>query len=176
MGLTGFDRTADRVRLGLSGREKETMGRLVTGLAAMAALMASASAGAAVIHGPESAGEAVLAAEHAFALKVADEGLAAGFGAYLDPVDGLSFGGGPPTRGAAAIAKVERANGNTHGLSWEPDEIFVSTGSDMAVSWGRYTYRPADPKEKAATGRYVTVWRKDKNGDWKGLIDIGSPD
>jgi ketosteroid isomerase-like protein len=26
------------------------------------------------------------------------------------------------------------------------------------------------------TGRYVTVWRKNAAGQWKGLIDIGNPD
>ncbi|HZK98572.1 MAG TPA: hypothetical protein VFC47_01610 [Caulobacteraceae bacterium] len=33
----------------------------------------------------------------------------------------------------------------------------------------------ADPKV-LVTGRYVTVWRRNAHGDWKGLIDIGNPD
>jgi ketosteroid isomerase-like protein len=35
---------------------------------------------------------------------------------------------------------------------------------------------PLDGARPPATGRYVTVWRKDGAGHWKGLIDIGTTD
>ena len=144
--------------------------------AALGALLLSTPATAAVIHGPQASGEAVLATEHAFAKRAAEDGTAVAFGAYMDPADGRSFGSGPPIRGAAEIARRMGAHGVDRGLSWEPEEIFVSAGGDMAVSWGLYSFKPKDPAAKPETGRFVTVWRKDATGAWKGIVDIGNPD
>ncbi|MFX9608462.1 DUF4440 domain-containing protein, partial [Acinetobacter baumannii] len=59
-------------------------------------------------------------------------------------------------------------------LHWEAAEVFASTG-DLGATWGHWTFTPKGGG-KPVTGRYVTVWRKDAAGAWKGLIDIGNPD
>jgi ketosteroid isomerase-like protein len=40
---------------------------------------------------------------------------------------------------------------------------------------GRYTRTSADPAKKPVTGRYVTVWRKNADGKWRVVMDIGQP-
>ena len=44
------------------------------------------------------------------------------------------------------------------------------------MSWGTYVFTPGDGRTKTSTGRFVTVWRKNADGAWKGLVDIGAPD
>ena len=135
------------------------------------------SASATTLHGPPAVAQAVLEAEHAFAGRVAEAGVAQGFREFMDPQDGLSFGGGAPTRGAEAIYRASGGDKpSAVRLTWEPEEIFAARAGDMAVSWGRYVLTPNDPAKTATTGRFVTVWRKDANGSWKGLVDIGAPD
>ncbi len=152
--------------------------RIVSILMAAALLSGGANATAATLHGPKDAAEAVLASEHAFAKRVAEAGIAQGFREFMDPTDGMAFGGVDPARGAEAIFRARGGDRPSNArLSWEPDEIFVAQGADMAVSWGHYSFSVANhPEMKPVKGRFVTVWRKDAKGDWKGLIDIGDPD
>ena len=59
-------------------------------------------------------------------------------------------------------------------LSWTPVNAFGAKSGDMGVTTGDWTFTA--PGIKDIHGRYVTVWRKDASGHWKGLIDIGNPD
>jgi ketosteroid isomerase-like protein len=140
-------------------------------------LLASGAQAEAALHGPPDVARSILETEHAFVAKVARDGIAAGFRAYMDPVDGLKFNGGAPVRGAEAIFLAEGGDKpNPAKLSWEPEEIFAAKGGDMAVSWGRFSYTIPSSPPKTFTGRFVTVWRKSDKSEWKGLIDIGTPD
>lgn len=118
----------------------------------------------------------VRAADVAFARLAAEKGVAAAFRATLD-ADGLAFGGAKPLRGGEAMF---RAMGGETGapfrLAWVPTRAWGSTGGDMGVTTGDWKRTPLDPKKPIATGRYVTVWRRDSAGAWKALIDIGEDD
>jgi ketosteroid isomerase-like protein len=127
-----------------------------------------------VIHGPAEVGQAVLRQELAFEALSERDGAAAAFAAFMDEKDGLEFTGGPPVRGAQAIAEVQTRTLRNGKLSWAPSEIFVSTG-DLAAVWGTWSFSTG-VGARPLTGRYVTVWRKNPKGEWKGLIDIGTPD
>jgi ketosteroid isomerase-like protein len=136
---------------------------------------AETSAPQPVIHGPAAVGQEVLRQELAFEAKSEHDGASAAFAAFMDQKDGMEFtGGGPPVRGAQAIAEVQTRLLRNGTLSWAPSEIFVSTG-DLAAVWGSWTFSTG-AGARPATGRYVTVWRKTPQGEWKGLIDIGTPD
>jgi ketosteroid isomerase-like protein len=128
-----------------------------------------------VIHGPAAVGQEVLRQELAFEARSERDGASAAFAAYMDEKDGMEFtGGGPPVRGAQAIAEVQTRLLRNGKLSWAPSEIFVSTG-DLAAVWGSWTFSTGQGA-RPVTGRYVTVWRRNPQGEWKGLIDIGTPD
>ena len=153
------------------------MRRLVPVLLAFSLATIPLSAQAATLHGPKAAAEGVLAAEHAFATRAKEAGIATAFRDFMDEADGLSFGSGAPKRGAAAIFEsLGGAKPNADQLTWEPEEIFAAKTGDMAVSWGTYVFTPAAANAKPSTGRFVTVWRKSADGAWKGLVDIGAPD
>jgi ketosteroid isomerase-like protein len=141
-----------------------------------AAVLAAASAAraedaAVVAHGDAKAAAEIARAEQAFAARSREAGAATAFAEYCDPTDSRALMGGEPTRGAAAIAKAHAGEGK---LDWTPREVFAAKAGDMGVAWGEFRYTP--PKGPAFGGRYVTVWRKDAKGQWKVIMDAGSPD
>lgn len=145
------------------------------GVAALA-LAATGARAEVPMHGPESTAKQILAAERAFAAMAEKETAAKAFRWAMDPVDGLEFVPGGPARGADAIFKAQGGDTPETGkLRWEPDEVFASTG-DMGLTWGHWTFTPIGAEKAVAHGKYVTVWRRNAKGEWKGLIDIGNPD
>lgn len=119
----------------------------------------------------------VRAADVAFEKRAQEGSIARAFREYVDPVEGLRFGGGAPSRGAEAVAKSfadEAPQGSK--LEWTPVDAWGSRGGDMGVTTGTWKFTVPGGAAPTVTGRYVTVWRKDAAGAWKALIDIGNPD
>jgi len=143
-----------------------------------AALALSLIAAAAHAADPsEMAKEQAMAADRAFSLRAGEVGIARSFREYMSDSDALAFGGGEPARGPDAIYQAQGGDAPDNGkLTWAPVEAWGSTGGDMAVTTGKWTFTPNDPARAPRTGRYVTVWRKNAAGQWKGIVDIGNPD
>ena len=121
--------------------------------------------------------EAVRQADIAFAKRAEEAGVAKAFAEYMDPKDGLMFGGPKPTRGAQAIYAAMGGDAPRKvKLEWVPTSAWGSGGGDMGVTTGDWRRTPLDTTKPVLTGRYVTVWRKTADGHWRGLIDIGEVD
>lgn len=52
---------------------------------------------------------------------------------------------------------------------WVVDDVAYETGR-----WA-YTFTPPGSTERTVGGRYVTVWRKQRDGGWRILADMGVP-
>ncbi|HUL02484.1 MAG TPA: nuclear transport factor 2 family protein [Gemmatimonadales bacterium] len=61
-------------------------------------------------------------------------------------------------------------------LTWDPDHGDVS--GDVGYTDGRFEVRFRDDKGNpvSRTGRYLTVWKKQADGTWKVVRDIGVQD
>jgi hypothetical protein len=127
-----------------------------------------------IVHGPMAVAKSIITAELAFNARSEAVGPALAMREFMDPVDGLSFTGGEPARGAAAIFQAHGGDRKAGALSWVPAEVFASAGGDMGATWGHFTFTPPAGGH-VVTGKYVTVWRK-RDGAWKGVLDIGNPD
>ncbi|MBA3810746.1 MAG: hypothetical protein H0X27_03700, partial [Caulobacteraceae bacterium] len=104
-------------------------------------------------------------------------GAARAFRETMDETEGLQFGAGAPTRGAAAIYQAMGGDAPSKArLEWVPLEAWGSKGGDMGVTTGTFKFTSGAAGAAPFGGRYVTVWRKNAAGAWKGLIDIGNPD
>ena len=59
-------------------------------------------------------------------------------------------------------------------ISWEPAEVVVSPSGEMGYTTGRnhVTAPDADGKLQTEDGRYVTVWRREPDGEWRCVIDF----
>ncbi|SDB35101.1 conserved hypothetical protein [Flavobacteriaceae bacterium MAR_2010_188] len=63
-------------------------------------------------------------------------------------------------------------------ISWEPISVSVSESGDIAymIEKNIMTINDSIGNPITTTGRAVTIWKKDKNGDWKNVVEIGADD
>lgn len=81
--------------------------------------------------------------------------------------------------GRAAIEKGEQAQLDTLAVTAREDiaEEVISVGANFAVEVGHYSYQATSKTNKqprASSGRYMVLWRKDADGVWRLLRDIGA--
>jgi len=85
----------------------------------------------------------------------------------------------PPVAGKQAITeKYQKLFADADfTLTWDPAKAEVFPGGAMGYTTGRYVARfKDDGKTMESSGRYITVWKKQKDGAWKIVTDTGSPD
>jgi ketosteroid isomerase-like protein len=63
-------------------------------------------------------------------------------------------------------------------ITWEPTKAEFLGKGDFGYAVGRYEVRFDDQhgKPMVERGTYLTTWQKQKDGTWKVVSDIGSPD
>lgn len=84
--------------------------------------------------------------------------------------------GHPVYKGKQAIRGMVEQSKKIPGfqISWEPLQATVSEGGDMAYLHERNTVSYIDSTGNRVTehNKVLTVWRKDKSGNWKNVADI----
>jgi ketosteroid isomerase-like protein len=59
-------------------------------------------------------------------------------------------------------------------LTWEPTFADVAQSGDLGYTTGPWEIRPSGPKDKpTAHGHYVSVWKRQTDGIWKVVMDLG---
>ncbi len=63
-------------------------------------------------------------------------------------------------------------------LRWKPTFADIGASGDLGYTTGTYESRGTDAQGNPVvrTGRYVSIWKKQKDGSWKVVLDTGSPD
>jgi len=92
---------------------------------------------------------------------------------------GLMRSAGTLTGRAAIREDMAKAFADTSfTLTWEPRQADVGAAGDLGYTDGTYEARFRDAAGNAAirTGRYLTVWKKQADGSWKVVRDIGVQD
>ena len=114
--------------------------------------------------------EQVRRAEGAFAKTMADRDLA-GFTKFLAE-DAIFMASGEPARGPQAItARWKRFyEGKEAPFAWEPEFVEVLDSGTLATSQG-----PVRDRTGKRVGTFNSVWRREKNGEWKIILDSGCP-
>jgi len=61
-------------------------------------------------------------------------------------------------------------------LTWSPVHVDVSASGDLAYSFGNYEFRSIgkDGKSSVEHGKYTTIWKKQRDGKWKVVLDMGN--
>jgi ketosteroid isomerase-like protein len=132
------------------------------------ALLAPCLAGRGVA-AEESAEEQVRRTEIAFAKTMADRDHKA-FVSFLS--EGAIFMGRTTLRGREAIAAGWRHfyEGPSAPFSWEPERVEVLESGSLGVTSG-----PVRDPSGRRIGTFNSVWRRERDGRWRILIDIGCP-
>jgi ketosteroid isomerase-like protein len=142
--------------------------------AAVAATLAAASP-TIVRAGPV---DDVLAADRAFAAMAKAKGARAAFTEYADPQAIMFRSGFGPVKGREAIGKLFQEPAATT-PTWDPEAAEVAASGDLAYSWGWFAWTPVPggplDGKPAATGYYVSIWKKQPDGSWKWVVDLGVP-
>jgi ketosteroid isomerase-like protein len=113
----------------------------------------------------------VVKAEHAFAQHSIDHGMKPAFIAYAAP-EGVIVNRNGPVNAIETWSKREPAP--TGLLTWWPTYADVSRAGDMGWTTGPFEFREKATDEKPGdTGHFFTVWRKQQDGSWKWVLDLG---
>lgn len=119
--------------------------------------------------------DAVLDTDRAFAAAAKERGAGTAFVEFAAP-DAIMFRPGVgPVKGIEAIGQVF-PRPETAIAAWEPEGGEIAASGDLAYTWGYFVWTAvAGPNvgKPPATGNYVSIWRKQPDGRWKWVIDLG---
>lgn len=113
--------------------------------------------------------------EARFAKAVADGGGAVFATWFADDAVTLN-NGRPAILGRAGIAAQAQWNPKNYQLSWIPSGAQMGPSNDMGFTWGHYEGRSTDKNGQPVltSGRYMTVWKKQPDGNWKVAMDASA--
>jgi ketosteroid isomerase-like protein len=116
---------------------------------------------------------ALFAADRAFAKMAMNKGIQAAFTEYADDYatvlkQHVEIGKGAVKSTFAGMENVV--------LVWEPQGGELSSDGEIGWTWGTWKrWLKTDPN-KSTTGRYLTVWRRSKDGSYRWSADLGDAD
>jgi ketosteroid isomerase-like protein len=84
--------------------------------------------------------------------------------------------GGPIVSGRENIRKSLGSWGPGTSLTWTPVKADMSASGDMGYTFGTFVFKGQDKAGKPFTsaGKYASIWRKQKDGSWKVVMDMGN--
>ena len=140
--------------------------RTGAGLVLLAALASVSRLAAAT---SEELGEQVRQTETAFAKTMADRDHA-GFASFL--AEETVFMGRTTLRGKAAVAAAWKRyyEGPKAPFSWRPDRVEVLDSGTLGMTSG-----PVFDEAGQRIGTFNSVWRRETDGRWRIVFDIGCP-
>jgi ketosteroid isomerase-like protein len=121
---------------------------------------------------------ALLKAEADFEKARAEQGLQGWLSFFADDTADVAPGQ-PITIGKDAMRRrLEREWNPNLKLTWKPAKADVGASADLGYTFGTWeltgTSRSGEPVH--LTGKYSTVWKKQKDGTWKVVLDLGNTD
>ncbi len=61
-------------------------------------------------------------------------------------------------------------------LTWTPEFADMAASGDLGYTYGTYVFTSTDKDGKpvAEHGKYTSIWKKQKDGSWKVVLDMGN--
>jgi len=92
----------------------------------------------------------------------------------------LMSAGQPPLKGKQAIRQMIEESFKIPGfrINWQPQSIKVSESGDIAymIENSQVSYSDSTGKPITINNKAVSIWHKQKDGSWKNVVDISTPD
>ncbi len=84
--------------------------------------------------------------------------------------------GQPAVLGRANIAAQAQWTPEQYQLSWQPEGAQMGPSNAMGFTWGHYEGHSQDKNGQPIVlhGRYITVWKKQADGQWKVAMDASA--
>jgi ketosteroid isomerase-like protein len=122
--------------------------------------------------------EALMSADRDFDRTTAEKGIEGWVSFFAE--DGMQLTPGGNIRGHQAIREYMGPVLARPGFSlrWKPAFADVGRSGDLGYSTGTYESHSIDAKGNPVvrTGRYVSIWKKQRDESWKVVLDTGVPD
>ena len=79
-------------------------------------------------------------------------------------------------KGRENIFSRMQKSADSYILNWQPQRAEVSESKDLGWTWGKYTLTSwfGNRTEQQSYGKYVNIWKKQSDGSWKVIVDIGN--
>ena len=152
------------------------LGSLPGSLALLALAAAACSSGQGRRADVESEKASLLRVDAEFSKLSEAKGMAESFAAYAVEEATLLPEGGTPISGKESIRGHLSGAPAGSVLTWKPVRADVSASGDFGYTWGTYEFRRSGPdgKPQVGLGKYVTIWKKQADGEWRFVMDIGN--
>jgi ketosteroid isomerase-like protein len=63
----------------------------------------------------------------------------------------------------------------TNHLMWTPVGADISASGDLGYTYGNYEFQsPGEDGTTTVYGKYTSIWKKQKDGSWKVVLDMGN--
>jgi|SRR5271154_347993 len=114
--------------------------------------------------------------EGEFMKAAADRGSAGYMSYYADDSVELPNGGNA-IQGKMNIAKgMNFLDDKNNHLTWTPVGADISASGDLGYTYGTYEFRSVgkDGKPALDRGKYTSIWKMQKDGSWKVVLDMGN--
>jgi ketosteroid isomerase-like protein len=85
--------------------------------------------------------------------------------------------GGPLIQGKVEIAKgMGFLDDKNNQLLWTPVGADISASGDLGYTYGTFEFhsKNKDGKPVVDYGKYTSIWKKQKDGSWKIVLDMGN--
>jgi ketosteroid isomerase-like protein len=118
---------------------------------------------------------ALLAADEAFSRESAEKGAGQAFFDFAASEVTMLPGGAKPLSGRENVRRL-MADLGPGALTWKPVAAEASCGADLGYTWGKAEVHLTGPDGQPTTRytKYVTVWKKQADGAWRFVVDIGN--
>jgi ketosteroid isomerase-like protein len=102
----------------------------------------------------------------------AEKGRNEAFLQYIDSTAVLLRTNSEPIVGKENVIKLfEKEDDTGYTLTWKPLNAEVSVSGDLGFTYGIYELKVDSLIEK---GTYTSIWKKNKKGEWKFVLDTGN--
>jgi ketosteroid isomerase-like protein len=112
-------------------------------------------------------------ADRRFSKMSEEKGMKAAFIEYIDSNGVLLRPGRLPIAGADAVDFLIQQNDTEYTMTWEPRNGVIAKSGELGYTYGVYALRPS-VKDTIIYGTYVSIWKKEKGGTWKFVLDSGN--
>lgn len=114
----------------------------------------------------------LMAADSALAADASTAGAGPAFGRRAAPHMQLLRNGRFPLKTDSAVAYLRAVPGYT----WKPAAGAVASSGDLGYTYGPYVVlTKLGGREASESGDYVRIWRRERDGQWRVVLDLTSP-
>ena len=92
---------------------------------------------------------------------------------YIDSNGVLLRPNNYPIVGGEAVNFISQSNDSGFVMTWEPKVATIAGSGDLAYTYGIYSYK-AKNEDSVFFGSYVTIWKKQLDGNWKFVLQTGN--